>query len=181
MVSTDDNEIAEIAKKYGAEVPFLRSPETSDDFASTLDVVIEVINQYKTRNQNFDHICCIYPTAPLLKTEHLKKGYDKMIKGGYDSVFPVVAFSYPIWRGLRIKDDKTTMLWDKYLNSRSQDLEPVYHDAGQWYWLKTTKIKNSLWTDNTSSIILSETEVQDIDNETDWKLAEIKYKFLQNK
>lgn len=179
MVSTDDEEIAEISKKFGAKVPFLRSEKTSTDFATTLDVIKEVLASYRKLGPEYDYVCCIYPTAPLVKIEHLNEGFIRLTKEKRDCVFPVVPFSYPIWRGLRIKDNLTEMIWKGHEKSRSQDLEQVYHDAGQWYWFKPSNINDSLWTNNTSSVVLSETEVQDIDNETDWKLAEMKYELLQ--
>ena len=181
MVSTDDDEIAEIANTYGAKVPFMRSEENASDFATTVDVLVEVINNYKKSGRKFSYCCCIYPTAPLIKVEKLKSGYDKLRKDNFNVVFPVVNFSYPIWRGLK----KTTkenfeMLWPEHLNSRSQDLEDVYHDAGQWYWFKTDQMLKSkkLFGENTSCVIMETTEVQDIDTLTDWKLAELKYELL---
>ena len=171
MVSTDDKEIAEVAERYSAKVPFMRSARASTDFATTLDVIKEVIASYRKLGLEYDYACCIYPTAPLIKAEHLKEGFKKLSKEKRDCVFPVVPFSYPIWRGLRIRNSLTEMIWKEHEKTRSQDLEQVYHDAGQWYWVKPCHIKDSLWTKNSSSIVLSETEVQDIDNETEWKLA----------
>ena len=181
MVSTDDEEIADVAKKYGAKVPFMRSKENADDFATTVDVLIEVINDYKQLGKEFDTCCCIYPTAPLIKIEKLKDGFKKLNNDNFDVVFPVVDFSYPIWRGLKkTASDNFKMLWSEHLNSRSQDLEKVYHDAGQWYWFKPENLiqKKTLFGDNTSCVILEATEVQDIDTLTDWKLAELKYELL---
>ena len=182
MVSTDDRIIADIAIKYGASVPFMRSATTSGDYSSTLDVLKEVEGMYrKEYDKSFDFICCIYATAPFIKSEHLKKGYRMIFDQGYSSVFPVVRFSYPIWRGLRINAlDKIEMIWHEYLNSRSQDLESVYHDAGQWYWNNPKLVEDSLFTENSSSVILSDEEVQDIDTINDWKLAEIKYEYIQS-
>ncbi len=180
MVSTDDKEIAEISKMFEAKVPFMRSKKTSTDFATTIDVIKEVIASYYKRGMEYDYACCIYPTAPLIKIEHLNDGFKRLTEENRDCVFPVVPFSYPIWRGLRIKNNLTEMIWKEQEKSRSQDLEPTYHDAGQWYWFKPDKIDDSLFTNNTSSIVLKETEVQDIDNETDWKLAELKYELIQN-
>lgn len=180
MVSTDDEEIAEISKKFGAKVPFMRSDKTSTDFATTLDVIKEVIASYRKLGLEYGYACCIYPTAPLVKIEHLNEGFIRLTEEKRDCVFPVVPFSYPIWRGLRIKNNLTEMIWKEYEKSRSQDLEQVYHDAGQWYWFNLCNINDSLWTNNASSVVLSEIEVQDIDNETDWKLAEIKYELLQS-
>ncbi|MDD5571193.1 MAG: pseudaminic acid cytidylyltransferase [Bacteroidales bacterium] len=180
MVSTDDNEIAEIAKQYGAKVPFMRSAKCSNDFATTIDVIDEVISCYEKTNIKFDNLCCIYPTAPLISPERLKESFALLNLKNYDSVFPVVPFSYPVLRGLRLNKERVQMVWPEHLNSRSQDLETIYHDAGQFYMAKTEsmKLKKTLWTDNTGAIILSEMEVQDIDNEADWKLAELKYKLL---
>lgn len=181
MVSTDDQEIAEIAIKYGAKVPFYRTADSANDFATTVDVLKEVKNEYKKQNKEFDFICCIYPTAPLIRTEDLKNGYELIINKGYSSVFPVVSYGYPVWRGVRIDNiGKTQLVWGEYKNARSQDLEPIYHDAGQWYWYNPDKITDTLFTENSSSIILAEENVQDIDTLTDWKLAEMKYELLQN-
>lgn len=182
MVSTDDQEIAEIAIQYGAKAPFLRSKETSNDHATTLSVINEVITTYRIKQKKeFKYACCIYPTAPLIQISQLKNGLDLLINKKYDSVFPVVAFSYPIWRGLeRMDNEKTNLIWPEYIHARSQDLKKAYHDAGQWYWINLPQIIDSLFTDNTGTIVLDETKVQDIDNITDWKLAELKYELLQN-
>ena len=180
MVSTDDMEIAELSKGFGAKVPFLRSEKTADDFATTMDVLNEVYEKYKSDiGKSYDNICCIYPTAPLIQIQHLKVGLESLLIKNFDTFFPVVEFTYPIWRGLSIDESgKSKMVWPEYLNMRSQDLNKVYHDAGQWYWYKPENVKESLFTENSGSLILSEMEVQDIDDETDWKVAELKYKLL---
>ncbi|MCK9412239.1 MAG: pseudaminic acid cytidylyltransferase [Prolixibacteraceae bacterium] len=180
MVSTDDEEIAEIAQKLGAIIPFMRSASNSNDFASTMEVINEVVSLYKLQlNKVFDLVCCIYPTAPLIQIQHLKKGLNLLLEKNFDSVFPVVVYSYPVWRGVEIFDNgKAQMIWPEFLNSRSQDLKKVYHDAGQWYWMNIKQLDDSIFTSNTGSILLSEEEVQDIDNSIDWKLAEMKYKLL---
>lgn len=180
MVSTDDNEIAEVALKFGAKVPFLRSKKNSDDYSTTIDVMKEVISEYRLKiNLDFENGCCIYPTSPLLKIDHLKNGYDKLISNNFSTVFSAVEFSYPIWRGLYINDDTTAkMIWPQHLNDRSQDLQKVYHDAGQWYWFKIKELSDSFFTGKSAIVKLDETEAQDIDNLTDWKLAEFKYKIL---
>jgi len=182
MVSTDDEEIASIAKQYGAKVPFMRSHKAADDFATTMDVLKEVEKDYHEKlNFVFDYICCIYPAAPLVQTVDLKKGFSLLIEKKLDTVFSIVSFGYPIWRGFRFGDSgKTQLVWEKFKNARSQDLEKVFHDAGQWYWYNPLKLGDSLFTDNSSAIILDEDKVQDIDTETDWKLAEIKYELLQS-
>lgn len=180
MVSTDDAEIAEVATKLGANVPFLRSEAASDDFATTAAVLTEVLYNYKAIGKQFAFGCCIYPTAPLLKASALKEAYQQLQNENIDTVFPVLKYSYPIWRSLKIEAGKVGLNWPEHLNSRSQDLPAAYHDAGQFYWFKTDRLLNTgkLFTDNSGAIELDELEVQDIDNETDWKLAELKYKLI---
>lgn len=178
MVSTDDEEITQVAKHYRARVPFLRSGKASDDFATTLDVVKEVLASYKKRGKEFENICILYPTAPFVTTKRIKEGFDKL--GSYQACVPVVAFDYPVWRAFKLKDETLSYQWPEYETSRSQDLEPLYHDAGQWYWIKTRAIKDSLVPDKTASVLLDSLEVQDIDEEADWKLAELKFKVLNN-
>lgn len=180
MVSTDDEEIAEIARRFGAEVPFFRSAGTAGDHATTSEALLEVIQNFRQKGEEFDHVCCLYATAPLVHSEDLRRGYETLLKG-YDSVFPVVAFGFPIWRALRFSEDgRIAMVWPEYMQSRSQDLEPVYHDAGQWYWLKSSTFVDTrrLYATNAQAIILDEHRVQDIDNAVDWSLAEMKYKLL---
>lgn len=183
MVSTDDEEIAEISRQYGAQVPFLRSKQNSDDFATTLDVLLEVVNEYRILKIDFKNICCIYPTAPLILQHDLKSGYDKLINEKWSSVFPVVKFSYPIWRGLQIlKNKKIQMIWSEYVDTCSQDLSEVYHDAGQWYWIELKEMVKSkqIMSDNSSFVELSPMKVQDVDQEADWQMAELKYGVLQS-
>jgi N-acylneuraminate cytidylyltransferase len=180
MVSTDDSEIAEVALKYGANVPFFRSSKNSDDFSSTMDVINEVLREYNQKlNMKFEHACCIYPTAPLIKVEHLKDGFNKLISNDFTSVFTAVEFNYPIWRGLCMNEDGiSNMIWPKYLNTRSQDLPKSYHDAGQWYWFKPSELTESFFLGKPSLFKLQEMEVQDIDTLSDWEIAELKYKML---
>lgn len=180
MVSTDDNNIAEIAKTFGATVPFFRSPQTANDFAHLGDVVEEVLSMYEKIGTWFDNVCCILATAPFITPHRLSEAFQLMFNKQYDSVFPIVRFSYPIQRALRFKDEKVSMFYPENFAKRSQDLEPAYHDSGQFYWIKTEAfLKNKrLFTSNSGAIIIPETEVQDIDSEEDWKLAEIKYKLL---
>ncbi len=180
MVSTDDDEIAEVAKRYGAEVPFMRSRETADDFTGTADVILEVLSDLQKTGKQYNHACCIYPTAPFIAKQTLKEAYDLMVIKKFDSVFPACQFSYPIQRALEINNSKTSMVWEENLNKRSQDLPARYHDAGQFYWLNINSFlkERKLFTKNTGSIILNELQVQDIDNETDWKIAELKHSLL---
>lgn len=180
MVSTDSNEIADIAKSCGASVPFLRSEKTSDDYAATADVILEVIEKYKEMDREFDIVCCIYPTAPFVTSEKLKEAIALLDDDSVESVIPVVRFSYPPQRAFVINDEKIGYKHPEYASSRSQDLEAMYHDCGQFYVCRTESfIKHgSLVTPNTKPVIVPETEVQDIDTPSDWELAEIKYKRL---
>jgi N-acylneuraminate cytidylyltransferase len=183
MVSTDDIEIAEIAKKYGASVPFVRSVKTSDDFATTVDVITEVIEMYGQQGIIFDNFCCIYPTAPFITQQKLRTAIDLLISSGCLSVLPVTQYSFPILRSLKIEDERIHFNWPEFANTRSQDIKPAYHDCGQFYVMGVSAFlkKKAIITENTIPIIVPESEVQDIDNEEDWRLAEIKYTFLKEK
>ena len=182
MVSTDSEEIANVAQTYGALVPFMRSAKNADDYATTYDVLLEVVKKYKELGTIFDYICCIYPTAPFVTAEKLNVAFDKFVESDADSLIPVVKFSFPPQRGFVInKENYLEYKWPENKNKRSQDLEALYHDAGQFYFHKASVFDD----DNTqnSKIVpfeLEETEVQDIDNITDWHLAELKYKFLHD-
>lgn len=183
MVSTDDAEIAEVAQKYGAKIPFLRSAKNSDDFATTADVLTEVLENYAQLGQNFQYACCLYPTAPFVTAEKLQKAFQLLTESNADSVVPVAAFSYPIWRSLKIENGKLQMNFPENLNKRSQDLPPAYHDVGQFYFFQVAKFLSTqrLFSDFSVPLHISELEMQDIDNETDWKLAELKYQLLKSK
>ena len=177
MVSTDDIEIADIAKKFGANVPFFRSTKNSDDFATTFDVIEEVIKVYKSQGKVFENICCIYSCAPFTTSEILLKAYDLLIQKKFDTVFPIIAYSFPIQRALRINQGKVSMILEDNLNIRSQDLEKSFHDAGQFYWCNTKQliISEKLINSNSGGIEISELDAQDIDTNRDWNLAELKY------
>jgi N-acylneuraminate cytidylyltransferase len=183
MVSTDDEEIAEIARKFGASVPFMRSEKTANDFATTVDVIDEVIREYHGLGKDFDLFACIYPTAPFITSDKLKEAVEKLSASDADSLIPVVRFSYPPQRAMEIHDGKLVFRQPENLAKRSQDLEPHYHDAGQFYVVRTESfLKNKgIMVGQILPMELSELEVQDIDNEVDWKLAEMKYKLLQDK
>ena len=181
MVSTDDNEIKFVAEKYGAKVPFIRTAINANDHASTIDVLLEVLQKYNDLGFFFDTACCLYPTAPFVTPQTLSKAYEMLVKNSLDCVFPVIQYSFPIQRALKIKsENKVEMFYPEYLKSRSQDLEKSYHDCGQFYFFKPEVIfeKQKLYTDNTGVIVRDEIQSQDIDNETDWKLAEIKYRLF---
>ena len=180
MVSTDDEEFAGIARKYGASVPFLRSEATANDYATTVDVLLEVIEQYKLRGKIFESICCLYSTAPFVTSDRLKEAYSKL-SDKIDACFTMVEYSYPIQRSLRINEEgQVEIKYPEYLKSRTQDLEKVYHDAGQFYFVKTDTLLNekTVWCKRTAPLVLSELEVQDLDTLTDWQLAQMKYELV---
>lgn len=183
MVSTDSDEIKNLSQKLGASIPFTRSNKNADDFASTADVLLEVIEEYEKQNIYFDFACCIYPTAPFVSPMLLSEGKELLLDKNFDTVFSVVSFSYPIQRALKLTaENKAMMFQPEHENSRSQDLDQAYHDSGQFYWFNVQALKRQkkLWTDNTGVIVLPESKVHDIDTQEDWKIAELKYKLLQN-
>jgi len=171
-------QIKEIAERYVAKVPFMRSEATSNDYATTADVIKEVISEYEKLGREFEYGCCIYPTAPFITDKKLEEAMAKLISGDFHSVVPVVRYSFPPQRAFVIEGDSLKYMYPEHMNTRSQDLEPIYHDCGQFYcfdvqaFLKSGKIVGS----KASAIIMSELQVQDIDNEIDWKMAELKYR-----
>lgn len=182
MVSTDDSEIAEVARKYGARVPFMRSPETSNDFAGTLDVLKEVLLNYQNLGVHFEEMCCIYPVSPLIQKKTLLEAWSKLAEPNIDFVIPVCRYSTSVQRSLKIDQGKLMMADPANLNIRSQDLEPRYFDVGQFYIAKTEPLLNAktLFTDKTTGYEVDELHVQDVDNEADWKMLEFKYAFLKD-
>ena len=176
MVSTDDAEIAEIAKAHGAAVPFLRSAATANDFATTADVLNEVIVEYAKLGVVFDEFCCIYPCVPFLTGELLRQAHEVFAAGVADSLMPVVKYSFPIQRALR-RSAEGFLEYREPENKlrRSQDLEPMYHDVGMFYFHKTS----SFGMDGRVAMFeMPEERIQDIDTMDDWKMAELKYKVL---
>ena len=186
MVSTDDAEIAEVARAAGASVPFFRSAATSDDYATTVDVLAEVLERYEAQGQSFDLMCCIYPTAPFVTAEKLQKAAKVLAESDADALEPVVAFSYPPQRSFFIVDGHLRYNYPQYVRTRSQDLPTWYHDAGQFYFYRVPAFRASLVADaatggyamRTVPFVLDEMEVQDIDHLTDWELAEMKYQMM---
>lgn len=176
MVSTEDEEIAQIARQAGASVPFMRSQESAGDYASTDDVLLEVLKAYEEQGRTFDTFCCLYPTAPFVTAQKLQKAM-KLLEQA-DSVMPVVPFSFPPQRCMVLNEaGELHMKWPEYAQTRSQDLEPYYHDCGQFYCCKTDLFLQYKTTDlpHMMPMIMSELEVQDIDNPDDWEIAELKY------
>jgi len=179
MVSTDDMEIASIAIKYGAKVPFYRSKDTSNDYATTFDVLKEVISHYRSLGQDYDAVCCLYPTAVLAKVEDIQKGYQLLSDA--DMILPVAEFSFPPLRSFKVSDlGFAEYYFPEHINSRSQDLENWYHDAGQWYWYKSEVVFMAVKNHTLKVLKLSNLLVQDIDSVIDWQIAEIKYKLANN-
>ena len=180
MVSTEDEEIAQVAKAAGAEVPFLRSADTADDHSTTADVLLEVLAAYEERGIRYDALCCIYPTAPFVTAEALQTAMKTLTEGTADTVMPVVQFSFPPRRALLLREGELTAHYPEDQLKRSQDLEPEYHDCGQFYCLRTAsflKEKRIVMT-HTAAFLQDEETVQDIDTEKDWELAEMKYRLL---
>jgi len=183
MVSTDSEEVAQLAKKCGAAVPFLRSEKTSGDFATTADVILEVLEEYKKLGKEFEHMFCIYPTAPFITAEKLRNAMELLIEKHAKKVMTVTAFSSPPQRGYIMEQDFLAMKQPENANKRSQDLEKMYYDAGQFYGYDTKsfmELRGQIW-DGVVPLIIPESEVQDIDNEEDWKIAELKYRFMTQK
>lgn len=174
MVSTDDNEIVSIANYYGAITPFLRSADTSNDTAILSEVIDEVKESYSRLGKKFDNICCILPTAALTTVVLLDKGLKLLNNNDVDSVRPIIRFSYPIQRSLRLESNgNVSFFYPEFQGSRSQDLEPAFHDSGMFYWMK---YNSGLKGSKKLGFEIPELSCQDIDTEEDWKLAELKYK-----
>ena len=183
MVSTDSEEIASIAKSFGAKVPFIRSEKNSSDYSSTVDVLIEVLDYYRSINFNFNIATCIYPCSPLISSDILNNSVEIINNESVDCVFPIVKYSHPIERSLKISDKNIISPVNPDTNLlRTQDFNDCFHDAGMFYTfdVKTLYLNKTLRTNNTYGMIISELQSQDIDNESDWKLAELKYKLFIN-
>jgi pseudaminic acid cytidylyltransferase len=181
MVSTDDEEIASVARSVGAVVPFLRSSSASNDHAGLEDVILEVISAYGRLNRSFDDLCCILSTAPFVTAAMLAGGFAHLGSSGHDCIVPVVRYSYPIQRALHVEGSgRLSMIWPEHRDARSQDLEPSFHDAGLFYWIHVNAFleHRQLFLPNCGSIELPESVVQDIDTEADWRMAELKFGLL---
>ena len=187
MVSTDSPEIAKIAKAHGASVPFMRSPSASDDYATTVDVLHEVLSAYAEREKKFDFMCCLYPTAPFVTAEKIRAAYTAFMESGADMLEPVVAFSYPPQRSFSIEAGLLAYNYPEHVRTRSQDLPTWYHDAGQFYFYRVEAFRRSVEGNSEQGgydlrcvpFVMNEMEVQDIDTIMDWQLAEAKYRLLQ--
>ena len=183
MVSTDDDEIAQVAREYGANVPFMRSAATANDYASTRDVLLEVLEEYEKRGKTYEFFSCVYPTAPFVTAEKLKAAFNKLKNSDADELTPVIPFSFPPQRAFVIQDGNLVFQYPEFRFSRSQDLQPIYHDCGQFYFYRTDIFRGrKTGTGKRLPLIMPEEETQDIDNFSDWALAEVKYeKFILKK
>jgi N-acylneuraminate cytidylyltransferase len=181
VVSTDDEEIAKVARAYGAEVPFVRPRELADDFSGTNSVVKHALNWFLEQDICVDYVCCIYATVPFLGSRYLKEGFEKLQSSNKSFSFSVTSFASPIQRAIKIKDNNISMFFPKHQATRSQDLEESYHDAGQFYWGKAEAFLNdkSLFSQQSYPVILPRDLVQDIDTIEDWNKAELMYKIIQ--
>jgi len=178
MVSTDDEEIAQVAVQGGAQVPFMRSREAASDYATTAEVLLEVLERYREAGREFVLGCCIYPCSVLIGPERLQEGHRLLLEDrSVNGIVPVLKFSYPVQRALRIENGWLRMIAPENLDVRSQDLEPTYHDAGQYYWFRSEAVRSqrTLLGAGVLAVHLSDLEAQDIDSAEDWQLAELKY------
>jgi len=181
IVSTDDQEIAEIAKQYGAEVPFIRPNDIADDYATTMDVMQHAITWCEQQQWNVTHVCCIYATAPFILASDISKGFEKVSKANVEYAFSATTFPFPIQRAITVNEDgAVSMLEPQYANTRSQDLIEAYHDAGQFYWGKASAFLTgkAIFSTHSQAVILPRKRVQDIDTPEDWELAEMLYSVL---
>ncbi len=178
IVSTDCEEIAKVAKNYGAEIQ-IRPKELADDFTGTWDVIEYVLDRLKDEGREYEYVCTIYATAPFLKEYYLKEGLEKLKNSDAIRAFSVTTMPFPIQRTFKIVDARCQMFTPEYYNTRSQDLEEAYQDAGQFYWEKIGKTSSEIFFGKDSiPIILPRYLVQDIDTLEDFKRAELMYKAL---
>jgi len=180
MVSTDDEEIAKVAKEYGAEVPFIRPKELSDDFTITQDVINHALAFYKEKGEDFDYACTIYATAPFLEPRYLQEGLEKLQSSDAVNAFSVTTMPFPIQRTFKLNEKgRCEMFWPENYKTRSQDLEEAYQDAGQFYWSNLHKeASDVMFSHESVAVILPRHLVQDIDTLEDWQRAELMYKAL---
>jgi len=176
-------EISQIAKKFKAAVPFLRSKKNSRDTSTLVEVLLEVIGEYKKIGRFFDYVCCILPAAPLIRPERIKGGLHILKKKNADALMPVVQFSHPIQRAFEIKNSRLKMICPKNAQKNSQDLAKAYHDCGQFYWLKVESLvrQKKIFVTNLVPMEIAESETQDIDTEEDLKIAALKYRLLSDR
>jgi N-acylneuraminate cytidylyltransferase len=179
VVSTDDEEIAQVAISEGAEAPFCRPPTLSDDHTPTRPVVLHAIGELERIYGKLDYVCCIYPTAPLMSSSDIVSGYKVLIESEASFAFSVATFPYPVERALTLNDKgQVTMMFPEHRLTRSQDLTTFFHDAGQFYWGKVDAFKEDLptFSEHSVPVFIPRYRVQDIDTEEDWRTAELLFK-----
>tara|TARA_B110000438_G_scaffold303271_1_gene364012 strand:- start:621 stop:1328 length:708 start_codon:yes stop_codon:yes gene_type:complete len=184
IVSTDDKKIALIAKKYNAEVPFIRPNKLGNDKVGTLDVVAHAVSWLQKKGYKPSEVCCIYPTAPLLQKKDLINSLKDLRSGKWEYIFSATTFGPSIYRSFtKNRKEKLKVVFSKKINKRSQDLEQAYHDAGQFYWAtaKTWIEKKKIFGKKSKIALLPRWRVQDIDVMDDWKKAEIIFRLLKKK
>lgn len=182
IVSTDDDEIAEVARVHGAQVPFMRPPELSDDHTGTIPVIAHAIDWMTTNIAPVENACCLYATAPFVRAEDLKHGFEALKRTGADYAFSVTSYAFPIQRAIRITSEQRVEMFNpEYFNTRSQDLEDAFHDAGQFYWGRAEAwlAGKPIFSHAATPIILPRHRVQDIDTPEDWERAELMFAALQ--
>lgn len=175
IVSTDDQEIADTAFKYGAEVPFLRPADIADDYATTMDVMVHAIQYLAKENISPEFVCCIYATAPFILADDLRKGLGILNDAKKEYAFSATSFPFPIQRAIKLTEQgDVKMFSEQYADTRSQDLVEAYHDAGQFYWGKTSAFlaRKAIFSEHSKVVLLPRKRVQDIDTVEDWELAE---------
>lgn len=181
IVSTEDAEIAQLAKAYGAEAPFVRPPELSDDHTGTIPVIAHAVAWQNAQGQTVSQACCIYATAPFVQAADLQRGLQILQSSGADYAFSVTSYAFPIQRAIRITaQERVQMFQPKHFGTRSQDLEEAWHDAGQFYWGKASAwlAGKPLFSQDAAPVALPRHRVQDIDTEEDWREAELKFSIL---
>tara|TARA_B110000211_G_scaffold184861_1_gene209659 strand:- start:11814 stop:12494 length:681 start_codon:yes stop_codon:yes gene_type:complete len=181
IVSTDDQEIADIALKYGAEVPFLRPADIANDYATTMDVMEHAIQFLAKQEISPEFICCIYATAPFILADDLCKGLEILNESKVEYVFSATSFPFPIQRAIKLtKQGDVKMFSEQYADTRSQDLIEAYHDAGQFYWGRTSAFiaRKAIFAEHSKIVLLPRKRVQDIDTIEDWELAEALFSVL---
>lgn len=181
VVSTDDAEIADIARAHGAEVPFMRPLELSDDYSGTIPVIAHAIDWMISNVGSVEYACCIYATAPFVRAQDLRSGFETLQQRGADYAFTVTSYAFPIQRAIRItSDQKVEMFAPEHFNTRSQDLEEAFHDAGQFYWGRASAwlAGKPLFSHAATPILLPRHRVQDIDTSEDWERAELMFEIL---
>jgi len=182
VVSTDSEEIASVAEKFGAEVPFRRKKELADDFAATAPVIIDALKELEKINISYRYVCCLYATAPLVRVEDIRAGFTALITTGASGSFSVTKFAHPIFRAMRVNGQgRLEMFWPEHRLTRSNDLPEAFHDAGQFYWREVASFQRdqSLWAADAVPIILPQKWAQDIDSLADWERAELLFQMRE--